>query len=386
MTIAVLFWCAVGLACYAYFGYPCALMALAAVRKRPVTRQPVTPRVSVIIAAHNEEHRIREKIANTLAQDYPPASLEIIVASDCSSDATDTIVREFADRVRLVRSTERKGKEAAQQLAMEIAAGEVLVFSDVATGLAPSGVSSIVQNFADPSVGCVSSVDRFLDADGAPTGEGAYVRYEMCLRALESRVNSLVGLSGSLFAARREVCRPWNACRQSDFRTLFNAVEMGMRGGLGLETAGYYGSLADHRREPQRKTRAVVRGLSVLAAHRHMLNPFRYGLFAWQLASHKLCRWLVPFFMVVAAVTNAMLVSRSAVYRIAFAGQIAFYGMAAAGLAGVRRFRVTAFLVSANVAILTAWLRYVRGDRITRWDPSERLRRASATHSHQGST
>src|SRR5262249_7258078 len=143
-----------------------------------------------------------------------------------------------------------------------------------------------------------SSVDRFVDDHGQVSGEGAYVRYEMWLRSVETRVNSLVGLSGSFFAARREVCRRWAPDRQSDFNTLLNSVALGLRGVQDVQSIGYYRNIVDDRREFSRKVRTVVRGLFVLGSRTGMLNPFRYGLFAWQLASHKLCRWLVPFGMI----------------------------------------------------------------------------------------
>ena len=175
--------------------------------------------------------------------------------------------------MRLVRASARRGKEAAQQLAVESASGAILVFSDVATALAPDAVSTIVMNFADPTVGCVSSIDRFVNADGRGSGEGAYVRYEMLLRALETRVNSLVGLSGSFFAARREVCRRWASDRQSDFSTLLTAVALGLRGVLDRRCPGYYRNIADDRRELERKIRTVVRGLFVLRANAPHAEP-----------------------------------------------------------------------------------------------------------------
>jgi cellulose synthase/poly-beta-1,6-N-acetylglucosamine synthase-like glycosyltransferase len=290
----LIFWLSVGLVFYAYAGYPCALAALSLFRSREVRKDDIRPSVSFIVAAHNEEGRLYEKLANTLAQDYPAHLLEIIVSSDCSTDRTDEIALAFGDRVRLLRAHERRGKEAAQQLAVAAATGQILVFSDVATALAPDGISRIVRNFADATVGCVSSVDRFVDADGRTSGEGAYVKYEMWLRGLESRVNCLVGLSGSFFAARREACRNWAADRQSDFNTLLNVVDMKLRGVSDPESIGCYRNITDDRREFERKVRTVVRGLSVLDGRLRMLNPFRYGLFSWQLASHKLCRWFVP--------------------------------------------------------------------------------------------
>src|SRR5438128_6039987 len=190
MMAEVAFWSSVALVLYAHLGYPLALMALSLIRNRPVETGTVTPLVSFIIAAHNEGRRIRGKIENTLGQKYPAASLEIIVASDCSTDGTDEIVGSYSDRVRLVRAPERRGKEAAQQLAVEAASGEILVFSDVATALAADGVSSIVRNFADPTVGCVSSVDRFIDPDGWIPGEGAYARYVFSVTTAGRRVTS----------------------------------------------------------------------------------------------------------------------------------------------------------------------------------------------------
>jgi hypothetical protein len=373
LNVEFAFWSAVAVVVYAYAGYPCALLLLARLRRRSTLRRPHTPMVSFIITAHNEEARIAAKIENTLRQDYPAAHWEIIVASDCSTDDTDVIARAFAPRVRLVRAPERLGKEAAQRLAIEAAGGEILVFSDVATALAPDAVRTIVTNFADPQVGCVSSVDRFVDREGRAAGEGAYVRYEMFLRSLETRVNSLVGLSGSFFAARRAVCESWASNRQSDFSTLLRAVELGYRGVLDPQSIGYYRSIDDASREFDRKVRTVVRGLAVLTSNLHMLNPMRFGLFSWQLASHKLCRWLVPFGMIGALLTGAVLAPESLLYGALFAAQLAFYAAAIVGLAtSVRVCRIPAFLLSANLAVLTAWLRFGRGERMVTWRPSER--------------
>jgi hypothetical protein len=377
LVAEIAFWGSVALVLYAYLGYPCALWALSLFRSRPVrgtASGDEAPRVSFIITAHNEAARIRDKIENTLAQDYPARALEILVASDCSTDGTDDIVREYSRRVRLVRAPERRGKEAAQGLAVQSASGEILIFSDVATALARDGVTTMVANFADPSIGCVSSIDRFVDPDGRVSGEGAYVRYEMYMRSLETRVNSIVGLSGSFFAARREVCREWAADRQSDFSTLLRSVEMGLRGVLDTRSAGYYRNIADDRRELERKVRTVVRGIHVLATHARMLNPLRHGLFAWQLASHKLCRWLVPFAMVGAALSNVALLPRHPFYGVTLLLQCAFYAIALAGVrTGAPRLRLPAYLLRANAAVLLAWHRFARGERIALWNPSDRL-------------
>jgi hypothetical protein len=195
----------------------------------------------------------------------------------------------------------------------------------------------------------------------------------MFLRSLESRVNSLVGLSGSFFAARREVCRQWAADCQSDFRTLLKSVQMGLRGVSDPQSAGYYYSINDERREFDRKVRTVARGMAVLPANLGMLNVFRYGLFSWQLASHKLARWLVPFALIGAALSSLWLAADSPIYAAAALAQSGLYAAAIAGRAtGSRFLRIPAFFVVSNVALLFAWLRFVRGDRMATWAPSER--------------
>lgn len=376
--LETLFWFSVFSVFYAYVGYPVLLKAFSFFRSDQVRKGLFTPKVSFIIAAYNEEKRIEEKLKNTLDQVYPKDKLETIVASDCSSDKTDELVRSYSSQgILLVRAPERKGKENAQKCAVEKASGEILIFSDVATILEPNGIKSIVENFFDPTVGCVSSVDRFIDANGTVSGEGAYVKYEMFLRGLESRINSVVGLSGSFFAARRQVCQNWAADLQSDFNTLFNSIKMGLRGVSDPESVGYYKNIVDERREFERKVRTVLRGISVFMNSLSLLNPVKYGLFSWQLFSHKLCRWLVPFGMILAFLSNILLIPGSFLYFLIFLLQVAFYAVALGGLwvdSSSRKyfFKIPSFLVLVNLSILKAWLRYIKGERLMVWEPSKR--------------
>lgn len=372
------FWGSFGFIFYAYAGYMMVLMVLSGIKSRPVLAGDIQPTVSFVITAYNEEGRIKEKIENSLQQQYSRECLEIVVASDCSSDRTDEIVRGYASSgIRLIRAPERRGKEAAQKVAVSQTAGEVLVFSDVATTLPPQGIANIVRSFHDPSVGCVSSVDQFVDAEGNLSGEGAYVKYEMLLRRLETKVNTVVGLSGSFFAARRTVCTPWADDLQSDFNTLLNSVKAGLRGISDSESVGYYKNLTDEKKEYQRKVRTVLRGIAVMMRSLPMLNPFRYGMFAWQLFSHKLCRWLVPFAMIGALAANIVLVTQSWLYQVLLVGQVLFYVLAVAYAYGhwmprSNLFRLPSFFVLVNLSILDAWMRYMRGDRVFRWEPSKR--------------
>ncbi len=373
-----IFWGSLAFMFYAYAGYLLVLVVISVFKSRPVLTGAIQPMVTFIITAYNEEARIKEKIENSLQQQYPRQRLEIVVASDCSSDRTDEIVQSYASSgVRLIRAPERKGKEAAQKLAVSQTSGEVLVFSDVATTLPVEGIANIVKPFNDPAVGCVSSVDRFVDAQGNLSGEGAYVKYEMLLRQLETKVNTLVGLSGSFFAARRAVCSPWADDLQSDFNTLLNSMKAGLRGVSDPDSVGYYKNLSDEKKEYQRKVRTVLRGIAVLMRSLPMLNPFRYGIYAWQLFSHKLCRWLVPFAMIGAGISNILLVTHSTVYGVLLLGQILFYAtaIAYAGFSWMPKnnlFRLPSFFVLVNLSILDAWMRYWRGDRVFRWEPSKR--------------
>jgi glycosyltransferase involved in cell wall biosynthesis len=376
--VEIIFWAFLFFILYAYFGYPLILLVLSIFKSHKVVKEKITPSVSFIITAHNEEKRIGKKIENTLEQDYPKEKFEIIVASDCSTDDTDAIVLSFKDQaVRLVRVNERKGKEHAQKHAVEQASGEILIFSDVATRLDPNGVKNIVMNFADLTVGCVSSVDQVMDQSKRVRGESIYIKYEMFIRELESRVNTLVGLSGSFFAARKTVCQNWAVDLQSDFNTLINARKIGLRGVCDRQSVGYYSNISDERHEFDRKVRTVVRGISVLMRNLGMLNPFQYGLFSWQLFSHKLCRWLVPFAMILVFMSNLILAFGSNFYLILFILQLLFYFFALQSrrtslLNKSKILKIPFFFVQVNLSILNAWYRYFRGERMVTWTPSQR--------------
>jgi len=377
--MTALFWFSIFAVVYAYFGYPAALFLLSRYRRRKIKRDSsYRPAVSFIVTVHNEEKRIKDKITNTLALDYPPEKLEIIFASDASTDATDDIVNGHT-RLKLVRPAQRKGKEYAQKCAIDQSSGEILVFSDVATILKENAIANIVANFADASVGCVSSVDRFIEEDGSLSGEGAYVRYEMFLRKLESEVNTLVGLSGSFFAARRVVCNDWAIDLQSDFNTVLNSMRRNLKGILDFNTAGYYKNIADEKKEFHRKVRTVLRGISVLAMNLSLLNPLKYGLFSWQLFSHKLCRWLVPFFLSTAFLSNIILLFSGGIYTVLFFLQILFYALAGSCILfsqnldrANKLIKIPYYFIMVNGAIAVAWWKFFKGQRAVFWQPTER--------------
>ncbi|MFQ5804221.1 MAG: glycosyltransferase family 2 protein, partial [Candidatus Methylomirabilales bacterium] len=287
--MTILFWGSVFLVLYTYLGYPLVLWIVTRMRPRDVRKGRIYPSVSVIIAARNEAGKIRDKLLNTLALDYPLDKLEVIVASDASDDGTDDIVQAYAARgIRLVRAAQRGGKEYAQGLAVAAAKGEILVFTDVATVLEAGAAGRLVENFADPTVGAVSTEDLLVDAAGTPTGEGAYVKYEMWVRRLESRFYSLVGLSGSCFAIRKDLCSNWSPDLASDFMGALRSARRGHRSVGDPSVRGTFPAVVSSRLERRRKIRTFLRGITVLMANLDLLNPFTHGRFAFQLASHKL--------------------------------------------------------------------------------------------------
>jgi len=373
-----IFIASVSLILYSYIGYPISLYMLGLFIKKNVLKKDVFPPTTIIITAYNEEKRIRGKIHNTLEIIYPEDNLQIIIASDGSSDSTNEIVESFNyTKIQLLVIPIRSGKEKAQKEALKIARGEVIVFTDVATFIEPLGIKKIVLNFADPTIGCVSSVDRFIGRDGTPSGEGVYVRYEMLLRRLESRVNSLVGLSGSFFAARKSVLKDFKGDMQSDFRTLLNCIKIGFRGISDQEVTGSYLDISDTSQEFDRKIRTVLRGLTVYFHHLELLNVLKYGLFSYQYFCHKLLRWLVPFFLISSFIANFFLALRSDIYFLLFLGQLFFYGIGLLGWFGrkyrsINAIKIPYYFLTVNISILIAWWRFLGRERVVMWTPSER--------------
>jgi glycosyltransferase involved in cell wall biosynthesis len=341
-----------------------------------VSEKPL--KLSLIITAYNEERRIKEKIENSLALLFHSERLEIIIASDGSDDATDSIVKSYESRgVRLVRTQERLGKENAQLAAIKASTGDVLVFSDVATQIEPDTLFRLETYFLDPSIGAVSSEDRFISQEGRVAGEGAYVKYEMWLRKLESQLSGLVGLSGSFFAARRSICQEWDIYSPSDFNTALNTAKAKLRSISAPDVLGYYQDLKDSSKEYQRKVRTVIRGMTGLSRHKEVMNFNLFGVFAFQVISHKLMRWLAPWFFIALFIVSGLVAREGFVYGVAFVGQIFFYAVAAAAhflpqLRDITLIKIIYFFVQVNIALLDAAIKFLTGTRMTTWKPSAR--------------
>jgi cellulose synthase/poly-beta-1,6-N-acetylglucosamine synthase-like glycosyltransferase len=372
------FWIAAAFVGYVLVGYPALLLLVSHFRQQKHERKAIRPLVSIIITVYNQSDILTEKIENTLRLKYPKDKIEIVIGSDCSNDATAEIIKSYFGRgVKFVESTQRVGKHYMQMMARDASCGEILVFTDVGIHLEPDVLETIVSNFASPTVGAVSSEDQIQHAKEGWMGERLYVYGEMGLRRLESSVNSLVSLSGSLFAVRRDLCRVWHPDQSSDFFVALHTVAAGMRAVVDPEVRASFGVVRSERAELRRKVRTIVHGMVVLFSHKDLLNPLRYGMFSWQLLSHKLFRWLLPIGMLAIMVANLFLWKKGLFFQACLIIQLGVYATGLLSFVGGRIADLkpvlwAGVLVLGNVATLLAWVQFCFGEKYVTWEPSRR--------------
>jgi cellulose synthase/poly-beta-1,6-N-acetylglucosamine synthase-like glycosyltransferase len=394
----IIFWVSVGALLYTYAGYPLVVLLVSTLHSRRVARAVNEPSVSVIITAYNEERDMRAKLENTLALDYPSSKLEVIVASDCSTDDMERIVLDFGSRgVRLHRQSERLGKTAAQNAAVELARGEIILFSDATTMYQPNVLRVMMPDFADPSVGCVAGRLIYVDPADSAIGHGArsYWSYETFLKKHESRAFSLIGASGCLYAVRRDAYVPMYHEACSDFLIATKMVEQGLRTVFEPEAVCTEETNRGAGKEMRMRVRVITQTFTDLWRHRSMMNPWRSGFYALQLFSHKVLRYFVPVFLTAMLCSSALLFTRSRFFAATLVAQLLFYALAAFGWILHRvtghRFRLLAlpqYFVLANVASIIAWYKFLSGERYARWEPIRESRTPTsssvATAGHQG--
>lgn len=359
---------------YAYAGYPLLLKILPKRVPSPGLVKPPES-VTVIVAARNERDFIAARLDNLLSAEMP-VPVQILVCSDASDDGTDEIVRSYEERgVQLVRSPERNGKEYAQRLAVTQATGEIIIFTDAKVRTEPDLIRNTLPLFSDPSVGAISSFDKVEESVEGSSGEGMYVRYEMELRDLESQYFSLVGLSGSCFAVRKEIALAIRDNVPSDFSLLIETVRRGFRGVIAPNVPCYYRAVKTEEQEFSRKVRTVLRGISALFSMPEILWGF--GGFSFQVVSHKLFRWLVPWFLLIGSLGAYSLSNDSWFWWLVAFVLSVFYGLTLFGyfLREYRKYtlvKVPLFFMLTNLAIAVAWGKYLRGQRAVAWSPTSR--------------
>ncbi|MFH1084179.1 MAG: glycosyltransferase family 2 protein [Chloroflexota bacterium] len=381
----VLFWVALAGILYTYVGYPALIALLARWRPRPVRQADITPTVTLLIAAYNEEACIAQKLDNSLALDYPADRLEIAVVADGSNDGTCDITREYVRRspvggppVRLLWEPERRGKPAALIRAFPLTQGEVVVFSDANSYFTPEALRKLVRHFADPEVGGASGAKRVVaQGQGAAShGEGLYWRYEAFIKACESAVSSVMGVPGEIWAARRAayVHSESNSLIE-DFVASLRMVAAGWRIVYEPEAWAYEEGSASLRAEWIRRTRMAAGGWQSFFQLPGMLRHPN-NLLTWQYLSHRMLRWMVtPSLFVLLLLANLPL-ARAPFYALALAAQALFYALAGLGWllgGGQRRGQSLGWLLAPfyvcflNAVALAGGWRYLRGKQSVVW-------------------
>lgn len=374
-----------GLIGYAYFGYLIVLWALSLVAGRSLTQESSSwlPKVSLIISVYNEESILFEKLANSLALDYPGELLQIIVVSDGSTDGTEDIAGRFADRGVILKSYPgRIGKTACLNQAVADLSGDIVIFSDANSMYPPNTVRGLVAPFSDPGIGFVTGGTSYVADSNGRMGKsiGIYARLEQTTKLLESQLGSCVGADGAMFAIRRSLYQPLDHADINDLVIPLKIVRAGYRGIYSPQASCVEVVAKEAAREFSRQVRIAARTIRAVMAQRALLNPFVHGLFAFQLASHKLCKLMVPFLLVSVFVTNVFLVEASPFYLVLLIVQSMVYMTAwmmvkrpavpASGSFIMKLFDLMHAFLIVNAAVGIAWVRYWKGDSFTTWAPA----------------
>jgi cellulose synthase/poly-beta-1,6-N-acetylglucosamine synthase-like glycosyltransferase len=374
----IIFWLSVAALFYVYVGYPILVYLVSLVFPKKINRAAFEPKITILITAYNEEKAIRTKLENTLEVDYPHDKLEILVASDGSTDRTDAIVKEFAAQgVRLFRQEGRKGKTYTQNKAVEQASGEIILFSDATTAYKSDVLREILPNFADAGIGCVAGKLIYVDNSASNVGKGAksYWNYETFLKESESRACSLIGASGCLYAVRKSAYLPMYPEACSDFLICTIVYEQGLRSIYEPHAICFEETNRQTDKEMKMRVRVVGQTFTDLWRNRKMMNPLRSGFYAVELVSHKVLRYAVPLFLLSIFVSNAVLMIHSPLFEIIFLLQIAFYFLAALGwmlekISGnIGVFAIPHYFVLANLASVFGFYKFLRGERYATWEP-----------------
>ena len=370
-------------AIYAYVAYPAIIWAFARMNSggHAGVENGDWPAVTITVPVYNEVSSIQATLERLLDLDYPRDRLQVLVLSDASNDGTDDIVRELAERgVELMLAPSRRGKTAAENAAVAIARGDIIVNVDATVVIPPESLKPLIRAFDDPTVGVASGRDVSVGAAGVHEAgaESGYTSYEMRVRDLETRAGSIVGASGCFYGIRRSIrVSPLPSGLSWDFASTLVARQQGYRSVSVPGAVCLVPRTAEIRSELRRKTRTMARGLSTLFHFRALMNPFKYGGFALMLISHKLFRW-VPYLLLPAAILAlALLATQSSVAAILLA--IVVFGLVS-GAAAIRygsaiRFKpltLAGFVVAAVSAGFLAWVDALRGTRMVTWDPTPR--------------
>ncbi len=375
----IVFWVALAVLVYTGIVFPLMVLARGWLIRRPFKTDDVTPQLSVIVCAYNEQDNIRARLENLLSLDYPKERLEILIASDGSSDGTDAIVAGYEGQGVRLLSLPRQGKIPAMNTASRKARGEILVFSDANTMFAPDAIRALVRPFADPTVGGVAGDQRYSkEQRGGLTsdGERSYWNFDRILKRAQSRAGNVISATGAIYAIRRALFRQIPLGVTDDFVVSTRVIALGYRLVFAEDAVAYEPVADGSSAEFRRKVRVITQGMRSIQVMRRLLNPWRFGFYSVDLFSHKVLRRLVVFPLLALLTANLALWNQGWFYQMTLAAQVAFYGCALAGvlLGGTRIGRlkplsIPLFVCMVNAAALLATVRLITGRRIERWEP-----------------
>ncbi|MDR7284488.1 cellulose synthase/poly-beta-1,6-N-acetylglucosamine synthase-like glycosyltransferase [Pseudomonas corrugata] len=372
-----IFWSCLLLPVYAYLGYPLLLTLLApmfAVRRHAA---PEPMNVSVVIAAHNEARHIEHKLRALLAQDYQPASLQIILASDGSTDDTVACARKVMDPRITVLDLPRQGKAATLNAGVALSTGDILVFTDADNQWSRDTLGHLLAPLCDPQVGaCAGHMVIPVTGKGLSIGDSLYRHYEGWLRRVENRTGCMVSADGALLALRRELFQNVPAEVNDDFFISTCAPVAFKRIVYVPEAQVIDHGVDEADKQFRRRQRVTVGGLQSLAQRRELLNPFRHGLYSIALISHKLIRRLAPILLLPLLLSNFWLWEDHGFYRLSLIAQVSGYAIAIAGLLDSQHrlpkpFRLAAFLLVTLAGMSIGLWQFLRGQRYAQWNPEQ---------------
>ncbi len=347
-----LFWSAIALVIYTYIGYPVQLWLTSRLLPKPVQRGSQTPEVVMIVVGHNEAHRIEAKIRTCLNQDYPADKLSVLVVSDGSTDRTHDIVNGFNDaQVQLLACPTRRGKAACLNDGVAHTQAPIIVFTDARQRLHPQAVAKLVANFSDPSIGAVSGELEFEQDDGTPFAEGigAYWLYEKFIRNREALTGSVVGVTGALYAIRRQCFNPIPAeTILDDVAIPMLAAMQGWRVSFESGAMAYDAPSSDAAKEKIRKVRTLAGNFQLISLFEGLLNPWRNPLWG-RFVAHKMLRLACPLALLIALLSHSVLAwSEPGFYRWSWFVHIAGYFalMAALAIPALQRNKVLRLAVT----------------------------------------
>jgi poly-beta-1,6-N-acetyl-D-glucosamine synthase len=377
LTMHVLFWVSFLEIAYVYFGYPILLKLGALGRRIDFVRGKALPSISVIVPAHNEESTIEWKLNSLIGADYPRELVEILVGSDGSSDKTEDIVERFRhEGVGLISFPRQQGKSAIQNGLVAATTGEILVFTDADSLVPRTALRHLVENFDDSRVGLVTGHAEYSNASETRVAENEslYLRYDTRLRERESERGILAMASGSLFALRRSLWAPLDPALGDDFVLPLRVAGARLRNVIDPRVSAITQLTQDRPSSMLRmKIRIINKDLRALLVYRNLLNPIRHGALAVGLWSHKLLRWLVPYFLLGMLVSSIVSVSHP-FFGLVLGSQLLFYGLAVFGLlrssASHPLWSVPASFCIVNLAALVGSVMCIAGRTSGKWQPA----------------